>query len=136
MENKLPLSAMAIFCAITLSQAQEEQPNCTNHLFEFEDPVDRWRTGLTLQALAGCREIKTQGRVNDGFNQIWIGSGVGFYADYKVNKVWKLRAEAGVNAYIALDPYINLHTELQFTDRWSFYTGAGTIFNTDADHFV
>ncbi|QJP33107.1 porin family protein [Nonlabens sp. Ci31] len=136
MKIKFILSTLVVLGALHFTQAQEELPNSTNYLFEFEEPVDRWETGLSLQALVGFREIKTQGRINDRYDQIWIGAGVGFYADYKLNKVWKLRAEAGVNAYIAFDPYINLQTEFKFSNRWSFYAGAGTFFNMDADHMV
>jgi hypothetical protein len=46
-----------------------------------------------------------------------------------------LITRAGVNA-CRIDPYVKLQRELQFTDRLSFYTGAGTVFDTDADHLV
>jgi opacity protein-like surface antigen len=136
MKTKLTLCLLCFFFISQFSNAQENELNSINPLFEFEEPVDRWNVGLTFQALIGFREIKSGGRNYDSFDEGWIGLGVGFYADYKINQVWKLRAEAGINAYVGFDPYLNIQSEFQFTDRWSFYAGAGTYFNTRADHLV
>lgn len=136
MKTKLTLLIPFLFLFTCIAFSQENAPNSTNHLFEFEEPVDRWSTGLTFQALSGFREIKMSGTTYDSFDEAWIGIGVGFYADYKINKVWKLRSEVGVNAYVGFDPYINFQSEFKFTDRWSFYAGAGSYFNTSADHLV
>lgn len=136
MKTKLTLCLLCFFFISSFATAQENKPNSTNPLFEFEEPVDRWSVGLTLQTLIGFREIKSRGRNYDSFDEGWIGLGVGFYADYKINQVWKLRAEAGINAYVGFHPYINIQSEFQFANRWSFYAGAGTYFNTTADHLV
>jgi hypothetical protein len=127
---------LVVLGALHFTYAQKELSNSSHHLFEFEEPADRWDHGLTFQALTGFREINYDVRNNDSFNQAWIGIGLGFYADYKINKVWKLRSEVGVNAYVGFDPYINFQSEFKFTDRWSFYTGVGTYFNTNAAHLV
>jgi hypothetical protein len=136
MKIKLALSMLVVLGALHFTHAQKEKSNSSHHLFEFEEPVDRWSTGLTFQTLVGYREVKFAGRNYDSFDEAWIGIGAGFYADYKINKVWKLRAEVGINAYVGLDPYINFQSEFKFTNRWSFYTGAGSYFNTNADHLA
>lgn len=136
MKTKFTFCILCLILISQISKAQENAPNSTNHLFEFEQPVNRWSTGLTFQALTGFREIKSGGRNYDSFYEVWIGVGVGFFADYAINKAWKLRAEAGINAYVGFDPYVNIQSEFQFTDRWRFYAGAGAYFNTSADHLV
>jgi len=134
MKTKLILSAIIVLLSINCLQAQENEES-SNQLFQLPENSSRWDFGLTFQALSGIRQIQHNAG-SEKTDEAWIGLGVGLYADYKINKVWSLRAEAGVNTPVAIQPYVNFQSEFKFSKRWSFYAGAGAYFNTNADSLV
>ncbi|MEE2800698.1 hypothetical protein I5168_06670 [Nonlabens sp. SCSIO 43208] len=112
--------------------SQETERKSTSIL--FDPPVEnRWELGATARTLLSYQTYQnTRYKYDDKF----LGLGLGIYADYKVNNVWSLRWETGVDANLGLTPYLSFQTHHRFANRWRIYAGAGTLFNTNAQTLV
>ncbi|GAK96336.1 hypothetical protein JCM19294_1849 [Nonlabens tegetincola] len=96
--------------------SQETERKSTSIL--FDPPVEnRWELGATARTLLSYQTYQnTRYKYDDKF----LGLGLGIYADYKVNNVWSLRWEAGVDANLGLTPYLSFQTHHRFAIDGAF----------------